>query len=261
MSYDENPISHFSFWAILGSLLTVAATLLTFLLAKIRAPAKVKLVNAEITNANTVAHFVHFNLPVIDIIFTNERKKIAVVTAAEVEVRNVWDLVLQFPVMQGLPVSGKYTLQLDPGKAAPYKVEVPISHVLKSDEGDRIQITIGLNPLKPFERFYQLSIRLIYDRDKKTKPFDFVLVLPDMSGSNGKPEYFLADFDRKFAEHQKKTWASQKIKEIADLVFNRTGAEEIHNHNKLSIVSASLVRGYRNDRATELIGLLEKGAL
>lgn len=254
----QAPADHFSFWAILGSLLTIASSILLYFFGKVRLSPKVKLVDVEILNVPTVAHFVPFNLAAIDLTFRNDRQKTAVITEVEVEVKDIWTLVLQFPVMQALPVSATYDLVLNPTKATPYALKVPVSQQLKADEADRIRLTVGLDPLKPFENFYWISIRLVDDAGRKTNTIDFVLVLPDNSVSQAKPEYFLEDYEKKLEAHRKQTWSSPNIKATADLMFDPAAAREIHNHNRLSILKASLVSGYRNNRAVTLIDLFPK---
>ena len=128
--------------------------------------------------------------PTVTISIKNEGNKTAVVTRAECEVLQAWNLILQLPVAQAMPPSAKYDFLIHLDKTPPFTIQVVASHSIAPDAADRLQFTIATSPSKIFERIYHLVIRLYHDDDRSVGT-TVVLVAPIKVKA---PIYSMLDF-------------------------------------------------------------------
>jgi len=199
-----------------------------------------------------------FNMAQLDILMKNDGGRLAVVSGVELEIAQVWYLALQSPINEAIITSNTYSVDIDPNKAAPYSIVVPVAQSIKSDESDRISVNIRLKPLKPLENIFHMRCRLIYNSNKKTDPIDLIMVLPDLSIH--KPGYFFADHkaevagQRQFEERLKRHTHSPNRKLFSQGVLpSDKTAEQIDKHNREILIAAGAIEAKRNHRADELI--------
>ena len=62
-------------------------------------------------------------------------------------------------------------------RRAPYELEIPISHSIAANGSDKFDITMGLNPLEPFESLYHIEVSLFFGSEWSNS-LDCLVVLP-----------------------------------------------------------------------------------
>jgi hypothetical protein len=106
--------------------------------------------------------------PVIEVFVHNSGEHAALVTEADFNMLRQWSLVRQFGVAEYLRSSAQYDVVFFPAKDTPYVQTVPVSHMIKPDDSDRITFVLKPEPLKPFEDIYKFDLSLRYDSTKQT---------------------------------------------------------------------------------------------
>jgi hypothetical protein len=248
------------------ALLALIGGLGAAIIAKYYRPAHLELVDVNITEkpqVSTHGGFVmsRYGLSDLELLLKNNGDRVAVASAVELEVKDLWRLVRQSPLDFYLAPSHEYSVVIDPAREAPYTLTVPITQALKGDEADHISVSIGLNPMKPFENIYHISVRVRYNSTLTTEKRDVVLVLPDLTDSN--PPYFFSEYDREVkiseavrkrnAEYRRKMNVKKKGIDVLAMIRHDKEAQEIDRSNRGVINRADQIGGKRNARASALI--------
>jgi hypothetical protein len=202
-----------------------------------------------------------YGLSDLQIFLKNDGDRTAVASGVEMSVKDVWRLRLQFSLNFFQDASHEYSVELDPTRSAPYTLTIPISQSLKGDESDRVNVSIGLNPMKPFENIYHISVRLLYNTDQKTNETDVVLVLPDEGASDR--SYFLGEYRTEMdamaasqkanEDYRRKHKVKKESLDLVSMFRDDKKAAEIDHYNRDLISRAAQVKGKRNARASALI--------
>ena len=247
--------SKFLKWSI-----PIAATIAAAWLGKYYfRPADLKIVDMQITDGPE-SRYALFTLPSLDLLLHNSGDRSAVATGVEFNVKEVWRLQLQFPLNMYLPSSQTYSIEIDPGRDAPYTLTVPISQSVKGDDADRITLTMALNPSRPFENIYHISVRVIYNDGNETAPVDAVVVLPDRGKSD--PGYFMSDYYKEIENHEaaeklieqhRRAMKSRKPPVAPRDIRHDAEARKIDAHNVSAIFEAARIKAKRSKRISDLI--------
>jgi hypothetical protein len=232
---------------IVVAIISVVGALVGTVITVRRTPADLKLVDISVSDrpdSMTVGTVEHFNLATLNIHMKNDGDKSALVTAIDLEVKDVWPLELIEPKAEYLNASQTYSVEIDPGRPTPYSLTVPISQTLKGDQTDQIKLNIGLKPLKPFEIVFHVSCSLVYNGGAKTSAVDEVMVLPDLSAMD--TPYFLADYNE-LSKYRSKATGKPLV------TFGPKAAREVDGYNRQILLKAAAIGAKMNNRATALI--------
>jgi len=196
-SESKPPSSSTPVWVVVVAVIALAATIGAAVISKYYRSPNVQLVDINIIDKPKVAthnglEMSRYGLSDLQILIKNGGDGMAIVSSVELEIKHIWNLILQFSLNFFQESSHEYSVELDPTRTPPYTLMVPVAQSLKGDESDRIDVSIGLNPMKPFENIYHVSVRLVYNTDKRTDQMDVVLVLPDEETSQR--SYFLSEY-------------------------------------------------------------------
>lgn len=242
-------LSNAEWIALAGVVVAVFAFLATIISALITRPrwkaGKAELVHVIVRDYSAD----YLRLPVLTLTARNASNEVVVLTAVEVQVVDVWPLMLIVPFNAAMRPSANYDLSLDPTEQPPYTRSIAISHSLQPNEADQFTIALSLDPMVMPESIYHLRLRLLFNRGDVTQSKDVVVVLPDASSFH--PTYFSADFNKQWAQYQ--ALPAISIRTLGVFQDLASISAEIDAQNRRRIESAGKIEAVFSERAEELI--------
>ena len=269
-------------WTITVAVIGAAGAITAALVARLRhRPKPPRLVLEDLTIDDVDAEMVspltgnvvfRYKLPALHVFTRNTGEQTAVASRAKLSIRHIWHLQLQGPLMQHLESSASYSIDIDPSHKAPYELEIPISHSIAANESDKFDITMGLNPLEPFESLYHIEVSLFFG-SVWSNALDCLVVLPARDGLE--PQYLIGAFYKHYEDlEQRRKDTPTDITQLAP--YRQTliklqqewlsedlspegkenalkAAQEIDEHNRVALRAAAKASERRSPRAAQLI--------